>query len=179
LQTGLQEIGAAIGLAPYAVRARFGNREMVLEAVLDRHMDRLLDRLGAYRAHAEGHDPGERLLGAIRDLLDLLFAYRAGQRVHVAAVAGASPHLARSLTLRQRHLVHFYAGLIARAVPEAEGRTELAMPAALSLMGMACWHVLWFREQGALSRAEYARLLAHMVTDGVRAAASADVGGLE
>ncbi len=179
LQTGLQEIGAAVGLAPYAVRAQFGNREMVLEAVLDRHMDRLLDRLGAYAAHAEAGDPGERLAGAIGDLLDMLFAYRAGQVVHVAAVSGASPHLARSLKLRQRHVVHFYAGLIARAVPEAEGRTELAMPAALSLMGMACWHVLWFRERGALSRAEYARLLAHMVTNGVRAAASAGLGGLE
>ncbi len=69
--------------------------------------------------------------------------------------------------------------MIARAVPEAEGLTELAMPAALSLMGMACWHVLWFRDMGALSRAEYARLLAHMVVDGVRAAALAGVGGLE
>ena len=85
-----------------------------------------------------------------------------------------------SLKLRQRHVAHYYAGLIARAVPEAEGRTELAMPAALSLMmGMACWHVLWFRERGALSRAEYARLLAHMVVDGVRAAALAGVGGLD
>ena len=179
LQTGLQEIGAEIGLAPYAVRAQFGNREMVLEAVLDRHMDRLIDRLGAYEAHAEAVDPTARLTEAVRALLDLLWAYWAGQRVHVAAVAGASPHLARSLKLRQRHVAHYYAGLIARAVPEAEGRTELAMPAALSLMGMACWHVLWFRERGALSRAEYARLLAHMVIDGVRAAALAGVGGLD
>jgi TetR/AcrR family transcriptional regulator len=160
------------------VRAQFGNREMVLEAVLERHMDRLIDRLGAYEAHAEADDPAERLTQAIRALLDVLWAYRAGQRVHVAAVAGASPHLARSLKLRQRHVAHYYAGLIAPAVPEAEGRTELAMPAALSLMGMACWHVLWFREMGALSRAEYARLLAHMVIDGVRAAALAGVGGL-
>ncbi|MBV8705492.1 MAG: TetR family transcriptional regulator [Acetobacteraceae bacterium] len=179
LQTGLQEIGAEIGLAPYAVRAQFGNREMVLEAVLDRHMDRLIDRLGAYEAHAEAVDPAAWLTEAVRALLDLLWAYRAGQRVHVAAVAGASPHLARSLKLRQRHVAHYYAGLIARAVPEAEGRTELAMPAALSLMGMACWHVLWFREMGALSRAEYARLPAHMVIDGVRAAALAGVGGLD
>ncbi len=112
LQTGLQEIGAAIGLAPYAVRAQFGNREMVLEAVLDRHMDRLIDRLGVYAALGEADDPRAWLEAAIRALLDLLWAYRAGQRVHVAAVAGASPHLARSLKLRQRHVAHYYAGLI-------------------------------------------------------------------
>jgi AcrR family transcriptional regulator len=179
LQTGLQEIGAAVGLAPYAVRAQFGNREMVLEAVLDRHMDRLIDRLGAYRAHEEAADPGERLAGAIGDLLDLLSAYRAGQRVHVAAVAEASPHLARSLKLRQRHVVHFYAGLIARAVPEAEGRTELAMPAALSLMGMACLHVLWFRERRAEPGGVRAAARAHGDRRGARRGRGSGVGGLE
>ena len=40
----------------------------------------------------------------------------------------------------------------------------------MTLMGMASWHVLWFRERGALAREEYARLLAHMLIDGVRGA---------
>ena len=176
LQTSIQEIGAALGLPPYAVRAQFGNREMVVAALLDRHLDRLIDRIGVYQAAAEGLAPGERLELGIAVLLDLLWAYRAGQRVHVAAVSGAPPALARSLRLRQRHLVHYYAGLIAAAVPEAAGRTELVMPAALNLMGMACWHVLWFREAGALGRADLARFVAHMVVDGVRAAAAAGVG---
>lgn len=177
LQAGLQEIGARIGLAPYAVRAQFGNRDMVIEAVLDRHIDRLLDRIGAREALETDADPEARLRRAIVHLLDMLAAYRDGQRVHVAAVAGASPHLARTLRLRQRHLAHYYAGLIAAAVPQTEGKSELAMPVAMSLMGMACWHVLWFRERGALARAEYAALLAHMVIDGARAACAAGVGG--
>ena len=92
-------------------------------------------------------------------------------------MSGASPHLIRSMKLRQRHLVHFFAGLIADAVPEAEGHTELAMPVALSLMGMACWHVLWFRDMAALSSGKYASLLTHMVIDGTRAAAAAGLGG--
>ncbi|MEO8713464.1 MAG: hypothetical protein ABI369_00470, partial [Acetobacteraceae bacterium] len=165
-QASLQAIGAAVGLAPYAVRAQYGNRDIVLEGVIDRHLDRLIDRIRTYQALGEATDPAARLGEAIGHLLDMLWAYRAGQRVHVAAVAGASPALARSLKLRQRHLVYFYAGLIAAAVPEAQ---ELAMPAALSLMGMASWHVLWFRERGALGRAEYAAMVANMVIEGVRA----------
>ncbi|MGH7043163.1 MAG: TetR/AcrR family transcriptional regulator, partial [Acetobacteraceae bacterium] len=175
LQTGLQEIGAAIGMAPYAVRAHFGNREMVVEAVLERHVERLTTRVGEWNALCGAADPAERLTDAVRVLLELLGAYRDGQRVHVAAISGASPALARALKLKQRHLVHFYAGLIAAAVPEASGRTELAMPAAMSLMGMACWHVLWFREMAAVSRGEYARLVAHMLIEGVRAACAAGV----
>ncbi len=176
LVASLQEIGQAIGLPPYAVRAQFGNRDMIVEAVLDRHLDRLIDRLGAWQSHTEPTDPVNRLYHAITHLLGMLYAYRHAQRVHVAAMSGASPHLVRTLKLRQRHLVHFFAGLIADAAPEAEGHTELAMPAALSLMGMACWHVLWFRDRGALTRDDYARLLTHMVVEGIATAAAQGVG---
>lgn len=179
LQVSIPEIGDDVGMPVFAVRNQFGNRELIVEAVVDRHVDRLIDRIGVYQEHSEATDPVDRLRAAIGHLLDMLWAYRHGQRVHVAASSGASPNLGRTLKLRQRHLVHFYAGLIVAAVPEAEGRTELAMPAALSLMGMACWHVLWFRDLGALSRAEYARLLAHMVIDGLRAATASGVGGWE
>jgi hypothetical protein len=112
-------------------------------------------------------------------LLDAMAGWANGQRVYVAGVNGASPALVRALKLKQRRLTHLFAGLIAAAVPEASGHTELAMPAAMSLMGMACWHVLWFREMAALSRREYARLVTAMVVAGVREAAAAGVGGWE
>ncbi len=176
LQTGLQEIGSRLGLAPYAVRAQYGNRDMVIEAVLDRHLDRLIDRIGDWERFTTELEPEERLRQAIQHLLSMLYAYRHGQRVHVAAVSGASPHLVRLLKLRQRHLVHYYAGLIAAAVPETQSQTELATPLAMNLMAMACWHVLWFRDRGALSRDELEGLLWHMVTAGARAAIAEGLG---
>lgn len=179
LGAGLQEIGAAIGLAPYAVRAQFGSREMVIEAVMERHVLRLIDSLESFLTATEELPAEARLEAAITSLFELMGAHADGQRVHAAVMHGASPQLVRRLKLRQRHLAHVFAGLIAAAVPEAAGRSELAMPAAMSLLGMACWHVLSFRERGALARGDYARLVAHMLTDGVRAAAAAGVGGWE
>jgi AcrR family transcriptional regulator len=176
LQTGLQEIGARVGLAPYAVRAQYGNRDMVIEAVLDRHLDRLIDRIGDWERLTTELEPAERLRQAIQHLLGMLYAYRHGQKVHVAGVSGASPHLMRLLKLRQRHLVHYYAGLIAAAVPETQGKTELATPLAMNLMAMACWHVLWFRDRGALSREELAGLMFWMVTAGAREAIAEGIG---
>ena len=177
-RTALPDIAAALGMSVNYVRAVFGNREALVEPLLDRHMDRLIDRLGVYQSNNDATDPAERLGHAIATLLDMVWAYRAGHRVHVAASHGASAQLAASLKLRQRHLVHVYAGLIAAAVPEADAN-ELAMPATLNLMGMVSWHVLWFREMGALTRTDLARLLTHMVTDGVRAAAREGVGRWE
>jgi len=177
-RAALPDIAAATGLTVNHVRSLFGNRDVLIEQLLDRHMDRLIDRLGVHQSHNDATDPAERLSQAIASLLDMVWAYRAGHRVHVAASNGALPQLAASLKLRQRHIVHVYAGLIAAAVPETDTH-ELAMPAALNLMGMVSWHVLWFREMGALTRAELARLLTHMVTDGVRAAAREGIGRWE
>lgn len=167
----MREIGAAIGLAPYAMRAQFGSREMIAEAVAGRHMDRLIDCIRICETDVEVIDPIARLGTAICDLLDMLWACRYGQKVYVAAVSAASPALGHTLQRRQRHLVHFYAGLIAAAVPEAAGVAGLATAAAFSLMGMASWHVLWLGDCGGLARAEYAGLLTRMAIDGVRAAA--------
>lgn len=175
LGASLQEIGAAIELPPYAVRAQFGNLTMVIEAVLTRHMDRLIDRVRAYQSHDDTTDPAERLVNAVLVLLEMLAAYAPAQKVHVAAWSGASPSLVAALKLRQRHIAYYYAGLIAAAVPETESR-DLAMPAAMTLMGMACWHILWFRDRGAITREEYARLLAHMLIDSTRAAIAAGIG---
>ena len=108
----------------------------------------------------------------------MVAAYRAGQVVHVAAWSGASPALARSLRLRQRHLAYFYAGLIAAAVPEAAAN-ELAMPAALSLLSMAGWHTLWFRDRGAIGRADYARMVVHMLVSGLRDSVADGIGSWE
>ncbi len=176
LQAGLQEIGARIGLAPYAVRAQYGSRDMVIEAVIDRHLDRLIDRLGDWERLDTQTDPALRLRLSIDHLLSLLYVGRKAQRVHMAAAAGASPHLERSLKLRQRHLAHYFAGLIAAALPETQGRSELAMPIAMNLMAMACWHILWFRGHGALGRQELGALLFHMVTAGARAAIEEGIG---
>lgn len=177
-QTNMHELGAMCGLPPYAVRAHFGNKDLILQNLLDRHIDRLIDRTALCEAFNEESDPVARLRLAIHGLLEALNTYRYAQLVHTAGSCAASPQLVRSLRLRQRHLAHYYAGLIAAAVPGVEGETELAMPLAMSLMAMACWHVLWFRDGGAIHRDEYAGLLTHMLVAGGREAVAEGIGAL-
>ena len=160
-------------------RARaFGNKDLILQNLLDRHIDRLIDRTALMETANSESDPVARLRLAIHGLLEALNSYRAAQLVHTAGVCAASPDLARSLRLRQRHLVYYFAGLIAAAVPGADGETELLMPLAMSLMAMLCWHVLWFRDAGAICRADYAGLLTHMVVAGAREAIAEGIGAL-
>ncbi len=178
LPTSLAHIRDATGISYGPMRGHFSTKDAVVGAVLERHLNRLIERVSVYRGVDDNTDPNERLVWAIHDLLAMMSAYKDGQRVFTAAIAGAAPHIKRALKLRQRHLAHFYAGLIADAVPEAAGRTELAMPAAMNLMGMAAWSVLWFRQGAALSFEAHARLLAHMLIAGLPAAAAAGLGAL-
>ncbi len=177
-QTNLHEIAAITGLPTYAVRAHFGNKDVILQSLLDRHLDRLIDRTALFESTNTETDPVARLRLAVHGLLEALNTYRHAQLVHTAGSCAAAPHLMRSLRLRQRHLAHYYAGLIAAAVPGAEGETELVMPLAMSLMAMACWHVLWFRDAGAISREEYAGLVTHMLIAGAREAIAEGIGAL-
>lgn len=178
-EVSFPQLATAAGLNIASARLHFGNVAILLEGVLDRHIDRIIDRLRIFDEAAAETDPALRLTNAIGALLDTMHARAAAQRCFVAGMHGAPPHLARSLAIRQRYVAHWFAGLISAAVPGLESRTELTMPIAMSLLGMAAWHVLWFREPAGLSRDEYATLLATMVIEGARAALGRNLGGWE
>ncbi len=63
---------------------------------------------------------------------------------------------------------------LAAAVPELEQRADLLMPAAMSLMALASYSILWFRDAGALSREAYGRMMAEMAVRAARAMAVAE-----
>jgi TetR/AcrR family transcriptional regulator len=68
--------------------------------------------------------------------------------------------------------VQLFAGALSRAVPQlVEPGSTLLKPVTMSLFGMVNWHYLWFREGGAVSRADYARIATRLILDGARSLA--------
>ena len=85
--------------------------------------------------------------------------------------------------LSQDGLRHLFRGLIWRvervlllAIPRLARRRALLFPVAASFVAMAAHYVLWFRDNGRLTRAEYARLIARMAVAGGKAAYREQVG---
>ena len=52
--------------------------------------------------------------------------------------------------------------------PEAFENGRLLKPVTMSLFGMLNWFYMWFREDGAISRAEYADMATQMLVNGAK-----------
>ena len=68
------------------------------------------------------------------------------------------------------------------AIAEAEpsiGDGPYLKPITMSRFGMLNWHYLWFREEGNVSRADYARLATQLILGGAKTAVESLVDGLE
>ena len=71
-------------------------------------------------------------------------------------------------TLKQmeRTLAGRFAAAIAPCVPPPARSKAMLKPLTMSLFGMLNWHYLWFREDGPMSRSEYARLAVTLLVEG-------------
>lgn len=120
--------------------------------------------------------PMQRMDAIALALLDALAERQDGQRVLLAALH-TLPELSEDA------MRHLFRGLIWRvervlllAVPRLRRRRALLFPVAASFTAMAAHYVLWFRDSGKLTRAEYGRLIARMAVAGGKAAYREQVG---
>ena len=71
----------------------------------------------------------------------------------------------------ERKLVDRFAAGIAPCLPIELRDHALLKPITMSLFGMLNWNYLWFRENGPLSRRDYAKLAVTVLIEGAQALA--------
>ena len=165
--TSVTMIAEACGASKALLYHYYPDKEAVLFDVLSTHLQALV---AAVEAAAQA--PDDRL-GRLAEAL--LEAYRDADAEHQVQIAGLRllpPERQEALKALERRLVALFASAIAEAVPQLAGHPRLA-PVTMSLFGMLNWHYLWFREGGALSRADYARLAVGLIEAGAPAVAEA------
>jgi TetR/AcrR family transcriptional regulator len=97
----------------------------------------------------------------------LIEAYRdtdAEHQVQIAELKKLPAPQQASLKALERDLVRRFSDAIAAARPGLD--PSLLKPVTMSLFGMLNWHYLWFRPDGPMSRADYARLAVGLVVEG-------------
>jgi AcrR family transcriptional regulator len=127
-------------------------------------------------ALAEADDPTlpprDRLQKLVKATLD---AYEGADDMHKvqlnAGEALGEDQLAQVTTMN-RQIVKRIADVIAEIHPElAAPSGSLLMPVTMSLFGMMNWAYLWFREDGPMTREDYARMATTLILDGVKGVA--------
>lgn len=172
--TSIAMVAAGCGVSKALLYHYYPDKEAVLFDILSSHLKALVARVE--EAAAAPGPARERLQ---RLAVALLEAYRDADAEHQVQIAGLKLLPAdrqEALKALERRLVALFASALAEAVPRLAG-SGLLTPVTMSLFGMLNWHYLWFREGGAMGRADYARLAARLIEAGAEAACAGPAKG--
>ena len=177
-RTSLAMIAVAAGVSKGLVYHYYSDKNAVLADIIRRHLAELIETQTAAAAK-DGRSPERRLADMATALLAAYRDADAEHQVQVAHLSLLPEPVQRELKDMERVLVSLFADALAAVAPPLAGDRRLLKPLTMSLFGMLNWAFLWYREDGAMTRAEYAELAAHLVVLGARDAAGLPVTGGE
>lgn len=145
----------------------YDSKAALLFDVIEDHLERLCAAVIAADDAAAAPEP--RLRRLVETLLEEYRYAEAQHRVQVDAISFLPEERRAALQAIERRLVVIFADALHAVNPALDNETGLLKPVSMSLFGMLNWHYRWFREDGPMSRADYARLATRMIVEGARA----------
>jgi TetR/AcrR family transcriptional regulator len=168
-RASLAMIAQACGVSKALLYHYYKDKEELLFDVLAQHLQGLVDilrGLGGLRMA-----PREKLEAMAFGLLDAYRDADAVHRVQISCLPLLSPERQDALKSLERVLVGEVAGAIADLHPDLGADRRLLKPLTMSFFAMLNWHYLWHREDGPMTRDDYARMVAALIAEGAPAAA--------
>jgi TetR/AcrR family transcriptional regulator len=164
-RTSMSEIALACGSSKALLYHYYENKEQLLHDLLKAHFVRLEESVQA--ADDAAAPPAERLRLLVAALLAAYEGADALHQVQINELPSLPLERQHELKSYQRGLVELFAGVLRDINPALAKGDRLLKPITMSLFGMINWSFLWFRPDGPMSRAEYAKLVTQMTVDGI------------
>lgn len=165
-RASMARLAAECGVSKALLYHYYASKEALLFDIVRTHLEELIEAVNeADDPAAAPEDRLNRLVAA------LLSAYRdadAEHKVQIGALALLPQAEQHALKALERRLVERFAETIRPLNPEAFAGSALLKPVTMSLFGMLNWAYMWFRDGGAVSREDYARLATRILASGVR-----------
>ncbi|HWE18433.1 MAG TPA: TetR/AcrR family transcriptional regulator [Hyphomicrobiaceae bacterium] len=164
-RTSMSEIALACGSSKALLYHYYENKEQLLHALLKAHFVKLEEAIQA--ADVPAAPPVERLRALIAALLAAYEGADALHKVQINELTSLPLQRQQELKSYERRLVELFAGVLHDINPALAEGTGLLKPVTMSVFGMINWSYLWFRPDGAMSRAAYANLVTQITVDGI------------
>lgn len=167
-KASLSQIAAEAGISKSLLYHYYPKKDELIFSIIESHLLALDRRIEA------ADDPSlapearlERLVSAV------LEAYRGADdqhKVQLNAATALSEAQGEALRAVERRIVRRFSAVLRQINPDLDrdGR-PLLMPMTLSLFGMMNWVYMWFRDEGPITREDYARLATTLILDGIKA----------
>lgn len=166
-RASMSQLAAECGVSKALLYHYHASKEALLFDILQDHLAQLVDAVE--EADDRSLAPQARLEVLVAALLD---AYRDADAEHKVQLGALGllpePEQARLKAL-ERRLVTVFADAVSALDPDLfADQSRLLKPVTMSLFGMLNWAYMWFRDDGAVSRTDYARLATSLLAGGVR-----------
>ena len=162
----IADIARAAQIPPGSATHAYPRRRDLLFDIVHAHIDALHEYVGRADDAFADAAPQRRLEAIAMALLDAVFDHRHAQRVLTLAEPLLSDDQRDLLRFQMRTLHDRIAAVVAVALPHLGAHRAFQAPLAHMLMAMATDAPAWFRDDGALSRRDYARLMVRGIVNG-------------
>ena len=167
-KASMSQIAAHSGVSKALLYHYYPSKAALIYAIVVTH----LEELDAALAAAErGAGPPERRLRRL--VAAVLETYRGADdrhKVQLNATLVLTPAQKANVAAVERRIVRRFAAVLGQINPGlADESRPLLTPVTMSLFGMLNWVYMWFREEGPLTRADYAEVVTALLLGGVKA----------
>lgn len=165
-RASMAQLAGECGVSKALLYHYYASKEMLLFDIVRSHLSDLVEAVK--EADDASLAPELRLEALVTALLDAYRDSDAEHKVQLAAMRLLPEAQQEELKTLERQLVTIVADAVRAIDPALFQGSGLVKPVTMSLFGMVNWAYMWFREGGAISRAEYARLATRLLVGGVR-----------
>lgn len=165
-KASMSQIAVRAGVSKSLLYHYYPSKDALIEAIVTAHLEALETRL--HEATEPGAPARERLGALVRATLE---AYKGADDEHQVQI-NAGPGLPEASRQRiaaiERRIVRRFSDVLGEIRPELKfASPSLLTPVTMSLFGMMNWAYMWFRDDGPMSREQYASLATRLMLDGI------------
>ncbi len=165
-RASMARLAAECGVSKALLYHYCASKEALLFGIVENHLQGLVEAVG--EADDGALSPAERLHRLVAALLDAYRDADAEHRVQIEGMRLLPEAEQRTLKALERRLVAIFADAVGALKPDTLAGGPLLKPVTMSLFGMLNWFYMWHREDGPLSRDDYAKLATQLLVGGVR-----------
>lgn len=167
-KASMSQIAQAASVSKALLYHYYPSKDALIFAIIFTHLEELEEAIAA--ADDASRPPRERLRRLVRAVLE---CYRGADNQHKVQL-NASPALnddqkAQILGM-ERQIVKRFSTVLRLIHPGLDSEERpLLMPVTMSLFGMMNWVYMWFKDNGRLSRDDYADVATTLLLEGITA----------
>ena len=165
-RASMAQLAGELGVSKGLLYHYYASKEALLFDIVQNHLAALAEVVE--EADDPALDPQARLEALVVALLEAYRDADAEHRVQVEGMRILPEADQEKLKELERRLVALFAEAVRALDPDLFAGKPLIKPVTMSLFGMMNWAYMWFRDDGPMSRAEYARLATRLLLNGVR-----------